>query len=276
MNMSVRMFAVAVLVAGFASASALAEDAAPTPEATAVQKDRSKMTLEERREANRRDRAEWRKKHPRPPTGGILERPTLIPSSVISVVNKQGLVPGDVLPQMLAMSRRACRLPIVLAATNRVAITIELVESDAFGALAIYPEDNRATVNVKPLAADGATGDLLATRLYKEIIRAALMTLGSGYSPTLCHASVVRSLKDLDQINPKYVSPDTFTHLGAMPLLGMQFVTFSNYREACKQGWAPAPTNDVQRGIWDEIHNPPSKPLKIEFDPVTQKGKVTK
>ena len=274
MNVYVGMFAAAALAAVFASASAFAEAAVSASEAAAAQKDRSKMTLEERREANRRARAEWRKKHPRPPTGGIIERPTLIPSSVISVVNRQGLVPGNILPQMLAMSRKACRLPIVLAATNRVAITIELVESDAFGALAIYPEDNRATVNVKPLAADGATGDLLATRLYKEIIRAALMTLGSGYSPTQCHASIVRSLKDLDQINPKYVSPDTFTHLGAMPLLGMQFVTFSNYREACKQGWAPPPTNDVQKAIWDEIHTPPSKPIKITYDKAAQKPVV--
>ena len=27
-----------------------------------------------------------------------------------------------------------------------------------------------------------------------------------------------------------------------------------SYRQACKEGWAPAPTNDLQRGVWNEFH----------------------
>ena len=39
------------------------------------------------------------------------------------------------------------------------------------------------------------------------------------------------------------------------------------YRRACQEGWAPAPTNDVQKAIWDKVHAIPKTPMKIEFDP---------
>jgi len=42
-------------------------------------------------------------------------------------------------------------------------------------------------------------------------------------------------------------------------------------REACQEGWAPAPTNDIQKAIWNEVRQLPAKPIKIEFDPA--KGK---
>ena len=39
------------------------------------------------------------------------------------------------------------------------------------------------------------------------------------------------------------------------------------YRQACQEGWAPAPTNAVQRAIWNKVHQIPDSPLVIEFDP---------
>ena len=38
-----------------------------------------------------------------------------------------------------------------------------------------------------------------------------------------------------------------------------------------QQGWAPAPTNEVQQAIWDKVHQIPDKPITIEFDPKTDK-----
>ena len=39
------------------------------------------------------------------------------------------------------------------------------------------------------------------------------------------------------------------------------------YRKACTEGWAPAPTNDIQKAIWEKEHAIPKNPMKIEFDP---------
>ena len=41
------------------------------------------------------------------------------------------------------------------------------------------------------------------------------------------------------------------------------------YRKACEEGWAPQPTNDVQKAIWDKVHAMPTEPLKIK--PETKK-----
>ena len=34
--------------------------------------------------------------------------------------------------------------------------------------------------------------------------------------------------------------------------LGMQMVRTTTYRKAAEEGWAPPPTNDVQKAIWNE------------------------
>ena len=52
-------------------------------------------------------------------------------------------------------------------------------------------------------------------------------------------------------------------YLQSRDVLSYQLVT---YRTACQQGWAPAPTNDVQKAIWNEVHTLPKTPMKIEFD----------
>ena len=39
------------------------------------------------------------------------------------------------------------------------------------------------------------------------------------------------------------------------------------YRKAVEEGWAPAPTNDIQKAVWDDVHAAPKNPMKIEFDP---------
>ena len=41
------------------------------------------------------------------------------------------------------------------------------------------------------------------------------------------------------------------------------------YLRACHEGWAPAPTNEYQKVIWDKIHALPTAPIKIK--PETKK-----
>ena len=46
--------------------------------------------------------------------------------------------------------------------------------------------------------------------------------------------------------------------------LGVTTRAVTSYKTACKEGWAPAPTNDVQRAIWDKVHAMPTAPIKIK------------
>ena len=49
--------------------------------------------------------------------------------------------------------------------------------------------------------------------------------------------------------------------------LGVTKMEKTTYLRACKEGWAPAPTNEVQKRVWDKVHAAPRMPMKIEFDP---------
>ena len=48
---------------------------------------------------------------------------------------------------------------------------------------------------------------------------------------------------------------------------GIGLVRLATYRTACIEGWAPPPTNDVQRTIWERVHSEkergPANGLKI-------------
>ncbi len=37
---------------------------------------------------------------------------------------------------------------------------------------------------------------------------------------------------------------------------GIPFARRTTYKQAVKEGWAPAPTNDIQRAVWDSVKNP--------------------
>ena len=56
-----------------------------------------------------------------------------------------------------------------------------------------------------------------------------------------------------------------------LPEIGFSPAAVATYLTACSEGWAPAPTNDVQKAIWEKVHAIPKQPIKIDFDP--KKGK---
>ena len=43
------------------------------------------------------------------------------------------------------------------------------------------------------------------------------------------------------------------------------------YSRACREGWAPFPTNAVQKAFWEKVHAIPDRPITIEFDPKKDK-----
>lgn len=241
-----------LIIAALAASAAFAE----------LPKDLKDLSPQERRQVL----LERRKANAKP-TGGLLERPSALPSKVISVDNSQKALEDAVVAPLVAAARRTTRLPIELNGTNRVSVTIEICKCEKLPALGIFPEDKKAVVNVAKLSADNPSAEVLSSRVEKEIVRAALMVLGSGYSPTVCYATPVFSLADLDKMSPRNVSPDTMMHISATSRLGIQTISYASYRKAAEEGWAPAPTNDVQRAILKEVDSVkergPANALKI-------------
>ena len=202
------------------------------------------------------------------PSGGLLERREAIPSRPFGVVNAQKTVAAPTVAELVRKCRISSYIPLVLDADNAPAV-IRLEETDTFpGFMSVYPEAFCAVINVKALAADGASKEIVVERLRKELIRAALFVLGSGYSPSPCLARPIANLEELDNLNVPILSPETMTHLKAMPKLGIHEIRFATYYQACREGWAPAPTNDVQKTIWDQIKSDkergPTNPITIQ------------
>ena len=128
-------------------------------------------------------------------------------------------------------------------------------------ALLVLPDERCAFVNVAALPAE-ASEELLR----KEVARGFAACSGAMTSqrePTLMGS--FDNLKQLNAYRNDEIPADvSLKVIGNMRQYGVTPYKLETYRTACEQGWAPSPTNDVQKKIWNAVHELPSKPLKIE------------
>lgn len=143
-----------------------------------------------------------------------------------------------------------------------------LIDDPAMPTLFIAPEDNWAAVNVAKLNADKPDADLLNQRTRREMWRALSYTLGCISPADVCVMKPVGSLKDLDDLSANAPSRYPLYDIRErLPKIGIGAIRTTSYKSACEEGWAPAPTNDYQKAIWEKVHSVPKNPMKIEFDP---------
>ena len=152
-------------------------------------------------------------------------------------------------------------------------LIILVVADEAIPAMLIAPEDNWGYVNVLKLTDDlkskRAKDKFTSTRARKEIIRAFSLLAGGGSSQfegNLMNAHSIRETDYMDESIPVDIINYWQRHLKA---IGITKKVVKTYRDACEEGWAPAPTNDVQKAIWDKVHAMPTAPIKIK--PETKK-----
>ena len=120
-------------------------------------------------------------------------------------------------------------------------------------ALSVYPEEGVCVLNLRPLASSDA--ELASQRIEKEFWRGVGFLLGAYASPFPGDAlQPVRSLAELDAMKGRCLSPARFQNIfKTAKRLGIRSTRFVPYRVAVKEGWAPPPTNDVQKAVWDEV-----------------------
>ena len=173
-------------------------------------------------------------------------------------VERKPLEPGE-----SALDKAASML-----GSEKAAYAIAIIEDDARRGLAVYPEDRLAVVN----AARYRGGDdplRPEVRVHKEIWRALGFMAGIGYAPFENDVmQPVFSIGELDAQQYQVMQPMNFQKMYAtLKNFGVTRARRVPYRLACKEGWAPAPTNEYQKAIWDEFHQLPTKPVTIEYDP---------
>lgn len=134
------------------------------------------------------------------------------------------------------------------------------------------PEANWSIVNVEAVTKGARNEIFAAARTRKELMRAFMCAAGamnSQYEGGIM--SPIRSAKDLDRI-VEDMPVDTINRaMTAMKVVGVTPEEVTTYKKACEEGWAPEPTTDYQKVIWDQVHQVPTNGIEIKFDP--KKGK---
>ena len=145
-----------------------------------------------------------------------------------------------------------------------------MLESPDAPALLVAPEEGWAAVNVAKLAVGDPLPPVFAARFRKELWRAAAWAVGGGNSSFQpCLLKGITTMKDLDAIPLLQPGPEPNNKMiDEAHRRGVQTARFNTYRQACVEGWAPPPTNDVQKAIWEQVkadkERGPTNPITIQ------------
>ena len=164
--------------------------------------------------------------------------------------------------------------PKVLKDNAKANFAVVFVSDSSQPPSVIVPEEGYAVVNF----AKYATGLKLPTddakfkrRCAKAALKAFVLLCGGGSSRYPGHVASAQSPQALDFTHDKLpidIQESVKKYLGAAGVTPMKRTI---YQRACQEGWAPAPTNDAQRAIWDKVHAIPDKPMTIKYDPKIDK-----
>ena len=209
--------------------------------------------------------------------GGELVRPGT-QKGQITVVNCQDAVSPEILNEAISYLVKETRFNIVLEKGVFTAISpkvigdlsLYVVDSQNLPRMLVAPEDRWAILNVASLKTGrGEKPQFLRSRVLKEMSRTFAGMCGamsSDFPDSL--TTGIYNLDQLDRQEDNRLSVDVIARF--QPCLANIKVTpaeITSYRKAVQEGWAPTPTNDVQKAIWDNVRATPAKPMKIEFDP---------
>lgn len=241
----------------------------------AMAEDLSKLT-EEQRTA----RAMARKAAKIAAKGGIVEKAA--EGNLFCIVSMQKTIPTETLKGFVRDLSTGFRAPMVISTAERgkdvfadvaeakklpkAGAVMLVVDDPSLPTLLSASEDGWSVCNIAKLGADMPPRSVYDDRVRKEFNRGIALALGAGVSYNRpCVMSPVSTMKDLDEITIKVPSPEALSKMDeGCYMFGIKPVRRTTYIKACQEGWAPAPTNDVQRKIWKDVHEIPSQPLKLE------------
>ena len=147
-----------------------------------------------------------------------------------------------------------------------VTVGIFFVDDERMPLSLVAAEERWAIINTLKVARGAANGELAVKRLQREISRTVKSIFLNG--TTEKGEKAVRTAEDLEKIRKDPIDgQQLFTIVRGLPSYDLVAPRIVPYKLACEEGWAPAPTNEYQKAIWDETHAIPANPMKIEFDP---------
>ena len=237
-----------VVVSAFVAVSAFA-DVVATTNAPRRKLDRKKM------EAN------WYKR-----TGGLLAVPNAQQGKIV-FVNAQKTAKTEWLSEVAKFFADDQKLDIrvedgtfAFPDTKIVGdATLFVIDDPKLPSLLHAPENRWTMINVANLQEGrGAKPQFFEARVKKEVTRGFCLLAGtqtSNYPESLL--TTVTKPADLDKF-PDWGLPVDIPQrfIPYLEGLGIKPAKFTTYKKACMEGWAPAPTNDIQKAILEEVKHP--------------------
>ena len=210
--------------------------------------------------------------------GGILEKPG---SGKLALVLSQKSYTRDEIENLASLFGGQLQIPVSVV-DSPVAVTLDgasgilsktgvtvgifIVDDEGLPLSLVAMEERWALINAAKVSKGAANSEQATKRLQREISRMLKAIFLNGTSEK--GATAVRYAADLEKIQKDPIDgQQLFTIVRGLPSYGLIAPRIVPYKLACKEGWAPAPTNDIQKAIWSEVHATPNNPMKIEFDP---------
>ena len=208
----------------------------------------------------------------------------------IGIVNAQKAVAANEIAQVAANIRKNLRYAIevregrpgtglpTMDEVNKSGfnVAVFVVEDQSLPALLAAPEERWAVVNVSRIKSE-TNDDVLGKRLFAlrtrgEIKRALALACGAGCSSYPGNLYGATCAKELDTTDVDATIMDIAQRCGNwLAKIGVTPERRVMYLRAVQEGWAPQPTNEFQKAIWQKVHAIPDKPITIEFDPKKDK-----
>lgn len=164
--------------------------------------------------------------------------------------------------------------PVELKKKFSADLVIVIEDSKDAPSILIAPEDGWGMVNVAKvdvgLKSEDAKKKFFASRVKKELYRVYSLLCGGGSSQFEGNVLNCARQQDIDLYEAFLPADLVERHARYLKQLGFSPKKIVSYRKACVDGWAPAPTNDYQKAIWEKVHSLPTEPIKIL--PESQRG----
>jgi len=209
-------------------------------------------------------------------TGGFIDQRG---EGKLIVVNCQSKVPETTVKARLDNFFKVTRFTLDLVKSNGFSYDTAAATRErekASGALFIVDdpklpmsmvsmEEGWGMMNVARFVTNGMDSATVEKRFGKQFVRISGLTFG-GVMPQ--HKAVKYApVKDGETLEGYPMNGYGMEGMQAIAKYQRNFgVTpgrHTVYIVACKEGWAPPPTNDFQKAIWDKVHALPTNPIKI-------------
>ena len=205
-------------------------------------------------------------------SGGEVVKPGTFTGKV-SIVSRQDRLSASDCSAVAAILARETQCNIVCDNGDDATIKLMLVDDPNAPIALLAPEDRWGKLNmariVDDLPGERAKEKFFVPRARKMIIKSLSLLMGGGSSQFPGNIMNAPTMRELDQC-PESIPVDMIdNYIAYLKAVGVKPAEKTTYRKACREGWAPAPTNDVQKAIWDKVHAMPTEPIKIK--PETKK-----